>query len=219
MKLDERIRDRAIALIDKSSQVLSTHRPNPPNVIGASTLASQEYANWRAQSLAFLIDLLGCDHVYTDEFRSKTKRFAYTSSVRAGMGILQAVLEDIDQGFIETVRQLIAAELFSDFFEQAAHLLENEYIAPAASLAGAVLENGLRSIANRNGIQVRETDNLSSLNQKIADKGIYNRLVQKKVEVWTDVRNLADHGNFDEFSEGDVRELIKGAQSFLADYL
>ena len=219
MKLDERIRDRAIALINKASQVLSTHRPNPPRVIGASTLASQEYANWRAQSLAFLIDLLGCDHVYTDEFRSKTKRFAYTSSVRAGMGILQAVLEDIDQGFIETVRQLIAAELFSDFIEQAVHLLESGYKAPAASLAGAVLENGLRSIANRNEITVRERDDLSALNHKLADKEVYNRLVQRKVQVWTDVRNLADHGKFDEFSEKDVRNLIEGAQSFLADHL
>jgi len=129
------------------------------------------------------------------------------------------VLEDIDQGFIETVRQLIAAELFSDFFEQAEHLLESGYKAPAASLAGAVMENGLRSIAHRNGIQVREKEDLSTLNKKLADKEVYGRLVQRKVQVWTDVRNLADHGRFDEFSEEDVRDLIKGAQSLLADYL
>ena len=134
-------------------------------------------------------------------------------------GILQAVLEDIDQGFIETVRQLIAAELFYDFFEQAEHLLESGYKAPAASLAGAVLENGLRSIAHRNGIQVREKEDLSTLNKKLADKEVYNRLVQRKAQVWTDVRNLADHGKFDEFSEKDVRNLIEGAQTFLADHL
>ena len=219
MKLDERIRDRAIALIDKASQVLATHTPNPRNVIGFPTLARQEYANWRSQSLAFLTDLLGSDHVYTKDFREKTEDAAYTSSAEAGRGILRAVLEDIDQGFIETVRRLIAAELFSDFFEQAEHLLENGYMAPAASLAGAVLENGLRSMANQSGITVKERDDLSSLNQKLADKETYSRLVQKKVQVWTDVRNLADHGKFDEFSEGDVRDLIKGAQSLLADYL
>ncbi len=219
MKLDERVRDRAIALINKAGQVLATHTPNASNYIGFPTLAGQEYANWRSQSLAFLTDLLGPDHIYTSEYKEKTKEFAYEESVNAGMGILQAVLEDIDQGFIETVRKLIAAELLSDLFEQAEHLLENGYKAPAASLAGAVLENGLRSIAHRNGIQVREKENLSTLNKKLADKEVYNRLVQRKVQVWTDVRNLADHGKFEEFSKDDVRGLIEGAQSFLGDHL
>ncbi len=219
MKLDERVRERATALINKASQVLATDTPNPEGVFGFPTLARQEYANWRSQSLAFLTDLLGPDHVYTKEFREKTKDSAYATSAESGRGILRAVLEDIDQGFIETVRQLIAAELFSDFFEQAEHLLESGYKAPAASLAGAVMENGLRSIAHRNGIQVREKEDLSTLNKKLADKEVYGRLVQRKVQVWTDVRNLADHGRFDEFSEEDVRDLIKGAQSLLADYL
>lgn len=219
MKLDERVRKRAVALIDKASQVLSTHTPNPSNYVGFPTLAGQEYANWRSQSLVFLTDLLGSDHVYTNDYRDKTKEFDYAESVRAGLGILQAVLEDIDQGFIETVRQLMAAELLSDLFEQAEHLLEYGYTAPAASLAGAVLENGLRSIAKRNEIQTRDRDDLSTLNQKVADKEIYNRLVQKKVQVWTAVRNSADHGRFDEFNVSDVRELIQGAQSFLGDYL
>ena len=219
MKLDERIRVRAIALIAKADQVLSTYRPSEMGWGGRRTLSPQEFANWRSQSLAFLTDLLGPDHIYTSEYKEKTEAFAYIGSVDAGMGILRAVLEDIDQGFIETVRQLIAAELFSNLFEQAAHLLENSYNAPAASLAGAALENGLRSIAHQSGIKVREKEDLSTLNKKLADKEVYNRLVQRKVQVWTDVRNLADHGKFDEFSEDDVRNLIEGAQSFLADYL
>ena len=181
MKLDERVRDRAIALIEKADQVLSTYRPSEMGWGGRRTLSPQEFANWRSQSLAFLTDLLGPDHIYTREYKENTEEIAYAESVSAGMGILQAVLEDIDQGFIETVRQLIAAELFSNLFEQAAHLLENSYNAPAASLAGAALENGLRSIAHRNGIQVREKEDLSALNHKLADKEIYNRLVQKKV--------------------------------------
>ena len=219
MKLDARIRDRAFALINKASQVLATHTPSQSGYGGIPTVAGREYANWRSQSLAFMTDLLGPDHIYTSDYKENTENFAYVESVKAGMGILQAVLEDIDQGFIETVRQLIAAELFSDFFEQAEHLLDNGYKAPAASLAGAALENGLRSIAHRNGIQVREKEDLSTLNKKLADKESYTRLVQRRVQVWTDVRNLADHGKFDDFGEKDVRDLIEGAQSFLADYL
>ena len=219
MKLDQRIRERAIALVEKGTTVLATHRPNPRNVIGFPTLDDQAYSNWQSQSLTFLSDLLGSEHVYTNDFRKKTERAGYVMSTKAGIGILQAVVEDIEQGYIETVRQLITAEVFSDFLEQASHLLESGYKAPAASLAGAVLENGLRSIASRNGVQVKNRDDLSSLNQKLASKAIYNRLVQKKVAVWTDVRNAADHGQFDQFDNDDVDGLIKGAQSLLADLL
>ena len=219
MKIDERIHNRTVTLIGKGSTVLSTHRLNSPGVIGFPTLDPQEYSNWRTQSLSFLTDLLGPDHVYTSNFRTTTERGGYTSVTRKGIGILQAVLEDIEQGFIETIRQLITAEVFSDLFDQAAHLLENGYRVPATSLAGALLENGLRSIANSKGVQVRTGDNLQSLNQKLAERGIYTRLTQKKVSVWTDIRNAADHGQFDQIEEQDTDELIKGAQSLLSDFL
>ena len=129
------------------------------------------------------------------------------------------MLEDIEQDFITTVRQLITAEVFADLFDQAAHLLESGYKTPAASLAGAVLENGLRTIATDKGVRLAAKDNLPSLNQKLAQKGIYTRLTQKKIHVWTDIRNAADHGKFDQITDQDVDNLIKGAQSLLSDYL
>ena len=210
---------RTAALIEKGEAVLATHRPNPPNVIGFPTLNDQSYSNWRTQSLSFLTDLLGPDHTYTSNFRTTTDAGGRQGSAREGIGILQAVLEDIEQGFVETVRQLITAEVWSDLFDQAAYLLDNGYKAPAASLAGALLENGLRSIASSKGVQVRLGDNLPSLNQKLAEKSVYTRLTQKKVSVWTDIRNAADHGQFDHIKEPDVDELIKGAQSLLSAFL
>ena len=219
MRLDARIRDRVIALVEKGNIVISTHKPSSPGIVGFATLDHQSYVNWRTQALAFLTNLLGSTHTYTHSFSMNTERSGYKESVEAGIGILEAVLEDIDQGFIETVRQLIAVEVFSDFLEQSSYLLESGYKIPAASLTGAVLENGLRSVANRKGVRVGGRDDLSALNQKLANKGVYNRLVQKKVSVWTDVRNAADHGQFEEVKDDDVRDLIKGAQSLLADHL
>ena len=128
------------------------------------------------------------------------------------------MLEDIEQGFIDTIRQLLTAEVFADLLDQATHLLESGYKAPAASLVGAVLEDGLRRIATSGGVDVKATDNLSSLNHKLASKGIFNRLTQKKVQVWTEVRNNADHGYFDEFNEQDVEDLINGAGALLSEF-
>ena len=45
---------------------------------------------------------------------------------------------------------------------------------------------------------------------------VYNRLRQKQIAVWIDVRNAADHGNFDDFTNSDVVDLIKGVRHLLS---
>ena len=92
--------------------------------------------------LSFLTKLLGADHVYVASFEEIER--GYVSSVKAGIGILKAVREDLEDGFLTDVQTLVSAEVFSDFLAMAGHLLEREYKDPAASLCGAVLEQGLR---------------------------------------------------------------------------
>lgn len=61
-------------------------------------------------------------------------------------------------------------------------------------------------------------DDISSLNAKLADKGVYNRLVQKKIQVWADVRNNADYGEFAEYVAADVKDMLSGVEQFLLQY-
>lgn len=219
MTSHQRIQERLSALINKGEAVLTTHESNPPGMVGFPTLDTQRFVEWRSQGLVCLEQVFGKPHAYTESFRSGTESGAYTGCVQAGSGILQAALEDVEQGHLLSLQDMVTAEVFSDFLEQADHLLEHGYSAPAASLAGAVLENGLRSLAERNEIPVKARDNLSTLNQKLSDNGVYNRLRQKQIEAWIEVRNNADHGRFDEFDAGHVADLIKGARGFLAEML
>jgi hypothetical protein len=205
-------------LIEKADQVLATHRPNPPNVIGFPTLGSGPFAEWQAQSLAFLVNLLGDDHVYVEKFREEVDA-GHRSSVQAGRGILTAIREDVAGGYLTRLKALVAAEVFSEFVDISEHLLGAGYKDPAASLVGAVLENGLRQIAAQHRMKLRAKEDLGSLNSKLAQAGIYNRLAQKKVQVWTDIRNHADHGEFEEYTESDVREMLTGVTDFLAAHL
>ena len=89
----------------------------------------------------------------------------------------------------------------------------------AASVTGAALEDGLRRIALAHGMVVKPNDDLSSLNHRVADGQVYSRLVQKKIQVWNDIRNSAAHGKFGEYKLEDVSEMIKGVQNFLTEYL
>ena len=211
--LVERVSGRLGALITKGETVLWARRQNPGSI---ATLDERRYTEWRSQALALLTQVFDPGHTYTAAFRSQVDDGARIRHVERGLGVLQAALEDVKEGHLETLQEMAVAEVFSDFLDQADHLLQNGYSAPAASLTGAVLEKGLRALATRKGIAVRARDNLSSLNNKIGDKGVYNRLRQKQVAFWIDVRNAADHGNFDDFTDRDVSDLIKGVQSFLA---
>ncbi len=218
MDTAQRSQVRIERLLAKGGAVLETDSPNPPGVIGFPTLDHGIFTEWRAQSLSLLTNLLGAEHVYVTNFEREVDQ-GFTSSVKAGIGILKAVLQDIEDGSLTDVRTLVSAEVFTDFLDMAGHLLEHGYKDPAASLCGAVFEEGLRRIATKNRVNVRKRDDLSILNQKLATKGVYTRLVQKRLAVWTDVRNAADHGRFSEYSEADVADMHKGVSSLLAQHL
>lgn len=144
---------------------------------------------------------------------------AAPSHVKTGQGILRAVREDVEGGYLTDIRTLISAEVFTDFLEMAEHLHDNGYKDPAASLTGAVLEDGLRKIADANIVKLKAREDLSSLNSKLVSADVYNNLMRKKIQVWIDVRNNADHGHFGEYDTNDVTDMISGVERFLADYL
>lgn len=218
MSIEDKIVSRIDELIEKGNKALATHKPNPPNVIGFTTLDSGAFAEWQTQVQNFLINLLEQNHVYVHNFREKVKD-GYQSHVKIGQGILRAVKEDVLGGYLFNIKTLISAEVFTDFLEMSEHLLECGYKDPAASLCGAVLEDGLRRIALNARIKLKNKEDLTSLNHKCADVEVYNRLVQRKIQVWIDIRNNADHGKFNEYSEIDVQEMLKGVKNFLADFL
>jgi hypothetical protein len=218
MNSKDEILTRLDALIQKADNVLRTHKPNPPNVIGFPTLDFEAFSEWQTQSIAYLSNLLGSDHIYVQKFKDEVKN-AYTSHVATGKGILKGVREDIEGGYLKRIEALLSADIFSDFLEMAEYLLKQGYKDPAASLIGAVLEDGLQRICSNQGITVKLKEDISSLNKKLADNDVYNRLTQKKLQVWNDVRNNADHGNFDEYGIDDVKDMLKGVQDFLESYL
>lgn len=218
MIVADRIVQRLDELITKGNQVLATHRPNPPNVIGFPTLDSGAFAEWQAQVQSLLINLLTHNHTYVQKFEEKVDK-GFQSCVKAGQGILRAMKEDILGGYLTDVKTLISAEIFTDFLDLADHLMECNYKDPAASLCGAVLENGLRQIASNAGLTLKAIEGLASLNRKCTKAEVYNTLIHKRIQVWTEIRNNADHGQFNNYSEQDVKDMLKEARRFLEDHL
>jgi hypothetical protein len=219
MTAEDIVQARLTDLITKGEAVLRTRRSAPKGYVGfPDTVDYGEFNGWKAQSRVFLTGLLGEAHAYVTSFESNVQK-SFPDHAKAGVEMLRNVSEDFARGYLKTLRALISAEVFQDFLEMADHLLASSYKDPAAMLAGAVLEDGLKRVATSRGITVRERDDLSSLNARCADSAIYNRLKQKQVQTWIALRNHADHAEFTSYSAEDVEQMLSGVRTFLTDYL
>jgi hypothetical protein len=174
------------------------------------------FIGWATQAKSLLQSLLDSKSPYVSEF---TKYAIPQNGTEPTVQILTRLRSDVASGYLRTTVNIISAEVFGDFLEIAQHLLDEGYKDPAASLAGAVLEDGLRRIARNNDITVSGRDDLTSLRDKCAGKQIFNNLVRQQITAWTTLRNSADHGNFAEYTAQQVGSMISDVRAFLAKHL
>ena len=211
--------ERVGQLLEKGQKVAATKRSNSSeHVIAPSTVNSPLFHEWKNHSQNVISMVCGEDSPYYKNFVEGVKT-AHPSDVDHGIGILTALKEDLELGYLTRVKDLVSAEIFTDFIEMAQHLLNNSYKDPAASLVGAVLENGLRQIAQKHAVEVKSGDDIGSLNTKLADKEVYSRLIQKQIQAWKAIRDSADHGKFSDYKSDDVKAMLEGVQRFLAENL
>lgn len=86
-----------------------------------------------------------------------------------------------------------------------------------------MLEDTLRKLAEANGIATRNPKGkcltVEPLNIECAKAGIYDKLVQKQVTSWGDLRNRAAHGEYDKYDADQVKMMLLFVRKFATDYL
>ncbi|MBP9811144.1 hypothetical protein KBF38_22760 [bacterium] len=182
------------------------------------------YFAFKAHGLACLVDVLGANHSYTKSFEKMFVEDGRRSEAEGGQRLLQTVREEFQAGYLHSVKELINAEVFSDFIEMAEYLLTQGYKDPAAVLGGAVLEEHLRKLCDKNEIPLTTLDNKGDtrkkqanvLNDDLAKAGVYTKVQQKAVTGWQGIRNEAAHGNFQAYSSEEVRLMLSGITAFVA---
>ena len=187
------------------------------------TLVDYElFVSFKTQSLSFIIKLLGNDHIYVKEFRQRVVR-RDLSDVEAGRAILNGVKNEVNGGWLNTTRELISAEIFSDFLEMAEYLLKEDYKDAAAVIIGSVLEEHLRNLCTKHGVPIevqKGTDIIhkkaEAMNTDLYKTGIYNLLYQKSITSYLDLRNNAAHGKYSEYNIENVRNMYQGILTFIS---
>lgn len=105
----------------------------------------------------------------------------------------------------------------------AEHVLDTGYKDPAAVMCGSVLEEHLRQLCLKNGIDTvtsRDRKDIpkkaDSLNADLARAGIYSKLDQKMITSWLDLRNFAAHGHYEEYTADQVKNFLSSVTEFMA---
>jgi hypothetical protein len=141
-------------------------------------------------------------------------------AVKPLAGILKALRSDYEAGYLQSFRELIHADVFSDFLDMAGYLLQQGYKDPAAVLGGSILEEHLRKLCQKNGMAVVQNGGnpkkADTLNAELASAVVYSKLDQKNVTAWLDLRNKAAHGNYAEYTSEQVALTLQGVRDFLA---
>ena len=126
---------------------------------------------------------------------------------------------DFSEDFLFDMWAMVRADLLGSFIEQAETLLNEGYYVPAASLTGAVLEDTLRKMCEQQNISYPEKTKIDLLNNLLAKAGVYNKLTQKEITAKADIRNNADHGKFNQFTESNVKDMVIWVQKFTSEHL
>ncbi len=92
---------------------------------------------------------------------------------------------------------------------------------PAAVLAGAVLEKALRTLCEQQEppIEIKGLKSLNPMIEALKKAGVINEAKNVQLRAWTLLRNLAAHGEFQQFDRSDVDNMIGGIKGFLAENL
>lgn len=208
---------RVDQLIERANEVLNSEF----KVDNHRFVDNELFHSFSSGSRSFLESTFGKDHAYFKEFESSVNN-ATPHSAKAGLGILVAVRDEMAGGWIDSAKGLVSAEIFADFLEMADHLLEEKYKDAAAVITGSVLEEHLRQLCQKNGIDVEFVNNgkvkpkkADLLNADLAKNAVYNKLDQKNVTAWLDLRNKAAHGKYNEYSIEQVALMLQGVSDFM----
>jgi uncharacterized protein (DUF2164 family) len=155
-------------------------------------------------------------HLYEATLASN---IAMSMQFEALAGMLEAVKDDYQSGYVETAVELLHAETFSDFLDMAQYLIEQGYKDASGVITGSVLEAHLRKLSEKYGVSVSKPDGkpqkAEALNAELAGKGVYNLAEQKQVTAWLDLRNKAAHGQYDQYDDKQVRLMLQGIRDFI----
>ena len=224
-KLDQRIRNRFDELIAEGNDLI-------PKLDAFYAECISEYLELVVKSCNLIKVVLGNSEKGEKYQRhiEEMKQGGTRGETKTIVGILKGLKDDYENGFLDDLEEMIIANTSADYMGQAEGLLDEgipgqyDHV-PAAVLCGAVLEDSLRRLCQRQTPPISITKpngqpkRLNALIDDLQKANVFNKLKAGQLRPWAQIRNSAAHGKFDEFTREDVESMLDGVKNFLAAYL
>jgi hypothetical protein len=234
-KLRSNILSRFDELIADGKKLVADAEVIPPHSSGGVFITYTTYnwdpqhlARWKTNCVTLLTPFVACGEKIKEQVDVFTSTSGKKPETQYCLGILEALRDDFEKGFLDDFAAKIEAELAADYMGQAEHLMTEGQTGkfdhvPGAVLTGAVLERGLRTLCEQNQVSPKtakgEPKTMNPMIDDLRKAGLFNELKAKQLRSWADIRNKAAHGEFDQFNRKDVEQMIQGTVNFLSDYL
>lgn len=184
--------------------------------------------SWTTQTAHFIKNVCSENSLYYTRLDLNPENFKYITKDEAGLlgtylGCLEGAFNDYKDGFLVNIRNLLRAEIFTDFLDMGEYLLNEGYQDAAAVIIGSVLEDSLRKLAIENSIEILNSrgkfKTIEPLNQDLRKYEVYDEFTRKQITSWGDLRNNAAHGHYDKYDEEEVKIMLLFVQKFCSEYM
>lgn len=207
-------------LAEQLEAVAAAKRSSASPVTGAVSFYVDQNAllNWKVKAKTLLINTCGESSHHLTSFIAAEQGTGFSTNydiLKQLSAVFLAAKEDFEGGYLNSLRNLVQAEVFNNELEQAEELFDREYATAAAVIAGVVLETALRDLCSISGI---EHGSINKMNDDLAKAGTYNANQKKQITSLSAIRNSAAHGKPEEFTKDQVRGMIDDVQRFLVAY-
>jgi hypothetical protein len=214
-------------IIEANGFLADVSRKNDNDSQSAKAIKQSKFDSFKTGVLSFLKSILGTDEIYYNKFLHGVLFYTDYSLVLA-IDLLQRAKKDINEDWLQNIKGIVSAELFTDFLDMAEHLLDETYKDAAAVIIGGVLEENLRQLSLKNGLPIAQTDSKTgkmkplkaeNLNTELSKNHVYNLLYQKSVTAWLDLRNKAAHSQYTDYDINLVKSFLQFARDFAAKFV
>lgn len=133
---------------------------------------------------------------------------------RKMLGILESLAADLRAGLLKKFEYIVLGASFDNFLDHATDYHRAGKKLEAAVLAAVVLEDTIRKIAEKHGLEAHGPS-LDSITDELVKLRVLTPVKAKRIKAYVGTRNRALHADWEGFDIRDVGEMILGVRELI----
>jgi hypothetical protein len=188
-------------------------------LVEKSEISPLAFLPWYDEVLHLLALTVGTENIYYEGMKHRHDHYKGGGGyAKLAVAMLARVIGTLERGELTSIRNLAASDVHGSLLEQAEYLLKETYHVPAASLAGAVLENHLVKLAQKSNLTWKGYHTIGKMNDLLRDEGVYTEKDHSEVNSLQGTRDYVDHHEFEKTQDVNperVRLMIERVRLFM----